>query len=86
VDHTGAEWARALAGELRAERARKQMTVAELVTATGLSKSAVLHYLNNQREIPMAALADICHAMGVDVSTIAARVTQALTGGDGPRM
>ena len=55
----------ALAAELRAERGRKQITIDKLVTETGLSKSAVLNYLNSKRDIPVPALLELCRALNV---------------------
>lgn len=62
----GADFNKAIAGELRAQRARTETTVADLVEATGLSKSAVLYYLNNKRQIPLPAFYDMCAALGAD--------------------
>lgn len=60
----------AVATELRAQRARVQMTVDSLVEVTGLSKSAVLNYLNGKRIIPTTALADLCRALDVAPTAI----------------
>lgn len=60
----------AVAAELRAERARTRITVDALVTMTGLSKSAVLNYLNAKRDIPTPALFDLTLALGIDARTI----------------
>ena len=70
-------YSEAVAAELRAERARKNITVARLVEASGISKSAVLHYLNGKRDIPMRALAELCQALAVKPSVIAARAEDA---------
>lgn len=56
----------AVAAELRAQRARVGSTIDELVTATGLSKTSVLNYLNNKRDIPMPAFAELCRALRID--------------------
>ncbi|MDR3360357.1 MAG: helix-turn-helix transcriptional regulator [Bifidobacteriaceae bacterium] len=55
----------ALAAELRAERARGRLTVSALVERTGLSKSAVLYYLNGQRDIPVKSFVRLAAALGV---------------------
>jgi transcriptional regulator with XRE-family HTH domain len=55
----------AVAAELRAQRARVQITVDEVVRRSGISKSAVLNYLNGQRDIPMPAFAELCRALEV---------------------
>lgn len=56
----------AIAGELRAQRARISMTIDELVEKSGISKSAVLYYLNEKRQIPMPAFYELCAALGAD--------------------
>ena len=56
----------AIAAELRAQRARVGITIDELVTATGLSKTSVLNYLNSKRDIPMPAFAELCRALRID--------------------
>ena len=62
----GEEVNQAVAAELRAQRARVGVTIDELVTATGLSKTSVLNYLNGKRAIPMPAFAELCQALNVD--------------------
>lgn len=56
----------AIAGELRAQRARISMTIDELVEKSGISKSAVLYYLNEKRQIPMPAFYELCTALAAD--------------------
>jgi transcriptional regulator with XRE-family HTH domain len=56
----------AIAGELRAQRARISMTIEELVEKTAISKSTVLMYLNDKRQMPMPAFFELCKALGVD--------------------
>lgn len=60
----------AVAAELRAQRGRVQMTIEQLVAATGLSKSAVLNYLNGKRDIPTPALVELCGALSVSPQAI----------------
>lgn len=60
----------AVAAELRAQRGRVKVTVDALVNATGLSKSAMLNYLNGRRDIPTPALVEICRALGVTPQAI----------------
>ena len=55
----------AVAGELRAHRARTRMTFDKLAAEVGLAKATVLKYLNGQRSIPLPALADLCRALGL---------------------
>ncbi|MCJ1709292.1 helix-turn-helix domain-containing protein [Microbacterium sp. VKM Ac-2923] len=78
ADEYGQAFSQAVASELRAERARKQKTVASIAEATGLSKSAVLHYLNGKRGIPTSAFALICRAMAVSPLLIFERAEEHL--------
>ena len=71
-------YAAAVAAELRAERARARVTIASLVAETGLSKSAILTYLNGKRDIPTQALIDICRALGVAPRVIFDRAAETL--------
>lgn len=54
-----------VSGELRAQKARRKITVAELAKATGRSRTAVMHYLNAQRDIPMPVFYLLCDALGL---------------------
>ncbi|WP_277602281.1 helix-turn-helix domain-containing protein [Microbacterium esteraromaticum] len=65
MDNTGDAFNAAVAAELRAQRGRIQMTIDTLVRHTGLSKSAVLNYLNGKRDIPVPALFALCSALNV---------------------
>ena len=60
----------AVAAELRAQRGRVQMTIEQVVVATGLSKSAVLNYLNGKRDIPTPALVEMSSALGISPQAI----------------
>lgn len=78
--NTGDSFNAAVAAELRAQRGRIKKTVDSLVRETGLSKSAVLNYLNDKRDIPMPALFALCRALGIlaaDVIDIAERTVGA---------
>ncbi|PRB01797.1 hypothetical protein CQ047_18235 [Microbacterium sp. MYb72] len=78
--NTGDPFNAAVAAELRAQRGRIKKTVDALVRETGLSKSAVLNYLNDKRDIPMPALFALCRALGipaVDVIDVAERAASA---------
>lgn len=74
----GDEFNAAVAAELRAERGRNKVTVDALAAAAGLSKSAVLNYLNNKRDIPTPAFVEMCNALGVSPRVIFERAEQAL--------
>lgn len=76
MEHTGDEFNAAVAAELRAQRGRVKKTVDAVVQETGLSKSAVLNYLNDKRDIPVPALYLLCRALGIspgDVIDLAER-------------
>lgn len=60
----------AIAAELRAQRARVQITIDELVGATGFAKTTVLNYLNNKRDIPVPAFTELCVALKADPRAI----------------
>ena len=74
----GDEFNAAVAAELRAERGRNKVTVDALAAASGLSKSAVLNYINNKRDIPTPAFVEMCNALGVSPRVIFERAEQAL--------
>jgi transcriptional regulator with XRE-family HTH domain len=60
----------AVASELRAQRARVQITFDELAERTGLAKNTVLNYLNGKRAIPMPAFAELCRALDISQRVI----------------
>lgn len=68
----------AVAAELRAQRGRVQKTIEELVRETGLSKSAVLNYLNGKRDIPTQALVELARALDVSPRVIFERAEESL--------
>ena len=53
----------AVAAELRAQRARVNVTVAEMQEATGFAKTTVLNYLNGKRAIPAPALMELARSV-----------------------
>lgn len=71
-----------VAGELRAHRARKKMTIVDLVMATGLSKSAILNYLNGKRHIPTPAMAEISRALEIEPHVVFKLASSALAPAD----
>lgn len=68
----------AVAAELRAERGRNKVTIDKLVAATGLSKSAVMNYLNNKRDIPTPAFVELCRALGISPRLVFERAEQSI--------
>lgn len=79
MDDYGNLFNQAVAAELRAERARTRITIESLVHTTGLSKSAVLNYLNGKRDIPTPALYDLSSALGVDARTVFDRAYESMS-------
>jgi len=55
----------AVAAELRAERARKGVTYAEIIKASGIAQSTLQRYLKGERDIPLPAFQDLCRALSV---------------------
>jgi transcriptional regulator with XRE-family HTH domain len=69
----------AVAAELRAQRSRARITIDKLVESTGISRSAVLNYLNGKRDISVPTLRELCRALGispVEVFDLAEKATQ----------
>lgn len=58
--------AASVAAELRAAKARKDLTLSEMVELTGFSKSSVNNWLKGYREITMPVLDKLSRAMGTD--------------------
>lgn len=62
----GDAFSAAIAAELRAQRARVQVTFDALADKTGLAKTTVMNYLNGRREIPVPAFTELCRALGAN--------------------
>lgn len=62
----GTTYNAAVAAELRGQRAKARITIDALVADTGYAKTTVLNYLNGRRDIPLPALVELCHALGID--------------------
>ncbi len=75
MDTYGKQFNAAVAAELRAERAAKQMTVDALAAASGVPKGTLLRYLNAQRDIPVPALADLASALSIDPAVVLDRAS-----------
>ena len=69
-------FAAAVAGELRAERARQDITWDALVEATGISKSSVLRYLKGTRDIPLPEYVALCGALGLSPTEVFERAEE----------
>lgn len=74
----GEAFSLAVASELRAERARKGITLAELVEGSGIAQSTVQRYLGGKRDIPITALYDMCRVLTVDPRVIFERAEQSV--------
>ncbi|RBP98487.1 hypothetical protein CRD60_01065 [Bifidobacterium aemilianum] len=68
----GDHFAKAIAEELRAQKARTGKTNDELAEAVGVSAVTVLRYLRGQRQIPIDVFGDLCNALGVSAANITA--------------
>lgn len=55
----------AIAAELRAQRARLQISIDELAARTGFAKTTVINYMNNKRQIPVPAFTELCRALNI---------------------
>ncbi|WP_353809116.1 helix-turn-helix domain-containing protein [Agromyces sp. SYSU T00194] len=82
MDTFGERYNAAVAAELRAARARKKVTIDELVEATGLSLASVKRYLSAERDIPVPAFANIARVLGVDPGEVADLAFKHLTEDD----
>ena len=60
----------ALAATLRAERAARRITIDQLVTSLGVSRSTVLRLLGGERAIDVAHLAAFAEAYKVDPAVL----------------
>lgn len=61
---------RYLAGEFRAQQARKQLTLDQIAEASGLSRATVNRVLKGQSAIAFEAIFPMCEALGIDAGAI----------------
>lgn len=78
MNETGDIFVQAVAAELRAERARKGTTLAQLVEDSGIAQSSIQRYLKGTRDIPVSALVDICRVLDVSPRLIFERAEKAI--------
>lgn len=71
-------FAAAVAAELRAERARKGITLDALAAASDTAKSSVQRYLKGTREIPITAFLALCQALEVSPVEIFDRASKSV--------
>lgn len=65
----------AVAEQLRAERAARQMSFKDLVAATGMAEQTLIRYFNGKRDIPLNQLAAIADALGLSPVELVTRAT-----------
>ncbi|MCI1831510.1 MAG: helix-turn-helix domain-containing protein [Bifidobacterium sp.] len=68
----GDQFAKAIAEELRAQKARTGKTNDELAEAVGVSAVTILRYLRGQRQIPIDVFGDLCKALEISAADITA--------------
>lgn len=61
----GQEFAKELAAELRAQKARRKVSDEQIAEAIGVHRVSVSRYLTGERPIPMVAFADLCRFLHV---------------------
>ncbi|MGN0126035.1 MAG: helix-turn-helix domain-containing protein [Rhodococcus sp. (in: high G+C Gram-positive bacteria)] len=60
----------AFAAEIRAARARRGVTQAEVAKSSGMSRATIARLEAGERTLDMAQLFDLCEALGVDPGEI----------------
>lgn len=78
MDYTADDYTRAVASQLRAERAASQMSVRELAEASGVTEQSLLRYLNEKRDIPVPVLYQICSGLKISVHELVKRAERRL--------
>lgn len=73
MEITPDSYAAAVAAQLRAERAARQMTVQQLAGKSGVTEQSLLRYLNEKRAIPIPALYQICEGLDIPVHELVRR-------------
>lgn len=63
----------AIAAELRAEKARKSITEAEIAEKLGIHRVSVSRYMSGARSIPIATFGDLCRILNLDAFEIVNR-------------
>lgn len=75
----GAQLNEAVAAQIRAERAANGMTIAQLVEASGISKSQLLRLVHAKCDIDMRDLALISSALSVEPAEVMRRAQDRMT-------
>ena len=71
------EWSDAIAAEIRAQRARANLTQAEVIERSGLGTSTYTRIEQGKRVPDVTQLWRICQALGVPPSELVARAERA---------
>lgn len=59
-----------IAGELRAERARLELTYDQLADATGLARTTIIRALKGETALAVEVLLPLCAALRMDVGAL----------------
>lgn len=78
MDYTPEQYTSAVAAQLRAERAARQMTIHELADKSGVTEQSLQRYLSEKRDIPIPVLYQICAGLGVPVDEVIRRAESRL--------
>lgn len=73
MEITPDNYASAVAAQLRAERAARQLTVSQLAEKSGVTGQSLLRYLNEKRPIPVPTLYQICEGLEIPVHELVRR-------------
>lgn len=69
----------ALAAELRAERARQELTVEAIAKHADMQTRTVSRYMNGDRDIPFTRLRAMCDALDIDPINLMRLVEQRIS-------
>ncbi|MCI1914480.1 MAG: helix-turn-helix transcriptional regulator [Bifidobacteriaceae bacterium] len=69
----GKQFEKALAAELRAEKARRNITEYDIAQQLGIHRVSVSRYFSGARSIPLATFADLCRTLDLDTLEIVSK-------------
>ena len=78
MDKRHEDFAKAIAAELRAERAAQQATYEALAERMDSNPGTLYKYFSGKRALPLGTFSAVCDALGVDPMTIGQRAQQRL--------
>lgn len=76
MDNNAELYQGAIVAQLRAERAAAGLTIDDLTARTTLGRASVTRYLSGDRDIPMKALFELAHALGLTPGEFIRRAEQ----------